>query len=742
MIGLIVWRSNSDPYVPSDEATSPTSTVNYVADQTCIGCHSEQAALWQNSQHAFAMQEATPATVLGDFNDATFTAFGVTTRFYQKDGGYFVNTQGADDANAEFAVQYTFGVDPLQQYLVAMPNGRLQAFTVAWDVAEQRWFDLQPEVQITPDNPLHWTSRHYTWNSSCAECHSTDLQLNYDLATNRYATEWAAINVGCQACHGPGEAHVQWAEKGDKSVDTAKGLIADYPSMTAEQLTESCAPCHARRHPISANDRAGEPFLDHFMPELLTEGRYYPDGQILDEVFVYGSFVQSKMAQQGVRCTDCHEPHGATVRAEGNALCVQCHQPNPPTARFAVLQTKSYDTAEHHFHALGSAGAQCVNCHMPAHTYMVVDPRRDHSFRIPRPDLSITLNTPNACTQCHTDQSAAWAVETMTTWYGTAWQRPHYGEVLAAGRTGDPAAVEPLRNLIADAAQPSIVRATALDLLNAYGDMESATRLAALTDESALLRAVAAQGAVANPTVYRSALFPLLRDPIRAVRIEAANALAGLPTTTLTSAEETNLQAALSDYEIAQQTLADHPEGHFNLGRLYERRGLPEDAVTAYQIAIEKDVFFFPAYLNLGNLYYGQGEYAKAEQIFRQGLQYTPEQGDLHYALGLLLAEQQQFDEALMHLAQAAKFLPGTPRVQYNYGLLLQQMGQPVEAERALMQAVDQAPADPEILYAIVSLYANQGKRDKARPYAERLVQLYPTVPEFQQLSKVLQSEQ
>jgi predicted CXXCH cytochrome family protein len=741
LVGFLIWRSRSPAAVTPNGTTISGQSVAYAPEQRCLGCHMAQAALWQNSHHELAMQEATSATVLGDFNDVTFTAFGVTTRFYQKDGAYWINTQGADGAYADFAVKYTFGVDPLQQYLVAMPNGRFQAFTVAWDVVQKRWFHLYPDAEIPPNDPLHWTRRHFTWNSSCAECHSTDLQSNYNLTAGQYATQWAAINVGCQACHGPGEQHVQWAEHGDKAVETTKGLIVDYPGMTTEQLTENCAPCHARRHPISPNDRTGEPFLDHFMPELLTEGRYYADGQILDEVFIYGSFVQSKMAQQGVRCTDCHEPHGLTLRAEGNALCVQCHQPTPPTARFAGLQAKSYDTAEHHFHRPGSAGAQCVNCHMPARTYMVIDPRRDHSFRIPRPDLSITLNTPNACTQCHTDQTAAWAVEIMTAWYGTAWQRPHYGTVLAAGRRGDPDAVEPLRNLIGDTTQPAIVRATALDLLNAYGDLGQATRLTALSDKAALVRAVAAQGTVATPATYRTALLALLRDPIRTVRIEAANALAGLPTPTLTAAEATRLHAALSDYEIAQQTLADHPEGHFNLGGLHERRGRPADAVTAYQRAIEKDPFFFPAYLNLGNLHYRQGALAQAEQVFGQGLEQMPAQGDLHYALGLLLAEQRQLDEALTHLAQAAQSLVDRPRVHYNYGLLLQQMGRPVEAEQALRQAIGLAPADPEILYAIVSLYANQGRHAEARPYGRSLVQLYPAVPEFQQLFKLLQNK-
>lgn len=740
VIWLLSWQSPLWPVDTSDGTAFSGQSIAYVADQRCLDCHAAQAELWHNSHHALAMQEATPATVLGDFNDATFTAFGVTTRFSKKDGTYWINTQGAEGANADFVVKYTFGVDPLQQYLVAMPNGRFQAFSVAWDVVQERWFHLYPDEEILANDPLHWTRRHFTWNSSCAECHSTDLHLNYDAAAGHYTTQWAEINVGCQACHGPGELHVQWAENGDQSAESAKGLIVEYPAMTAEQLTESCAPCHARRHPISADDRPGEPFLDHFMPELLAEGRYYPDGQILDEVFVYGSFLQSKMAQQGVRCTDCHEPHGLTLRAEGNALCVQCHNLNPPTERFAGLRAKAYASAEHHFHEPGTAGAQCVDCHMPARAYMVVDPRRDHSFRIPRPDLSVSLGVPNACTQCHTDQSAEWAVAAMTKWYGTAWQRPHYGTVLAAGRAGEPDAVEPLRDLIADPMQPAIVRATALDLLNAYGDLGNATRLTALTDESALVRAVAAQGAPTNFPAHRTALLGLLSDPIRAVRIAAANSFADLPTSTLTPTEEASFLAALSEYKTAQQTLADHPEGHFNLGRLYERRSQSDDAVAAYQTAIRKDEFFFPAYLSLGNLYYEQGEYAQAERIFEQGLGAMPEQGQLHYSLGLLLAEQQRFDEALGALGQAAQYMSGAPRVHYNYALLLQQMGLLVEAEQVFLHAIAQAPNDPEMLYAIVSYYANQSRYDEAWPYAERLVQLYPDVSDFQQLVNLLRA--
>lgn len=424
------------------------------------------------------MQKASGATVLGDFNAATFEHSGVTTTFSRSGDKFMVRTDGPDGALHDYEAAYTFGVYPLQQYLIAMPGGRYQALGIAWDSRPkdqggQRWFHLYPDQKLAAGDRLHWTGRDQTWNYMCADCHSTDLRKNYDLSANAYSTTWSDIDVSCEACHGPGSRHVAWAETRASAPalneDQRKGLVAwlkatdqgrwemnpatgiarrTEPRSSSAEL-EVCAGCHARRATIAPETGAGTAFLDAHLPALLEPGLYHADGQIDGEVFEYGSFLQSRMYHAGVTCTDCHAPHSLTLRAEGNALCSQCHLP------------AKFDVAEHHHHEPGSTGAQCVSCHMPAKTYMVVHERRDHSFRVPRPDLSATIGTPNTCNQCHADKTAAWAAQQVASWYPAGRQnRPHYGTALHAGRTGAAGAERLLDDLIADPDQPAIARAS------------------------------------------------------------------------------------------------------------------------------------------------------------------------------------------------------------------------------------------------------------------------------------------
>ncbi|MDD5033385.1 MAG: tetratricopeptide repeat protein [Methylococcaceae bacterium] len=711
---------------------------SFVDDRLCGECHTRQFKAWLGSHHQQAMQVATAESVLGDFQQARFTHAGITTRFFRKAGQYFVNTQGADGRYGDFEVKYTFGVEPLQQYLLALPKGRLQAFTVAWDVVQKRWFALNPDEKAK--DSLHWSQRLYTWNSACGECHSTDLHLGYDLKTDAYRTTFAAIDVGCQACHGPGGDHLHQARDPARQRDGAKGLAIDYRTQDGRQQVETCARCHARRYSVSEEDAYDHAFTDDFMPELLHAGRYYPDGQIDGEVFEYGSFTQSKMYRQGVRCTDCHDPHTAKPRRSGNALCTACHRDQPPTETFATLPSRDYDTPQHHFHSKGSPGAQCVSCHMPTRIYMQIDARHDHRFPVPRPDLSVKWGTPNACTQCHTDRSADWAAQAMDRWYGDRWRaRPSFAGLFATARSGQMGDIAHLQRLADDATQPAIVRATALQLLRPYG-MKGSSLGKALGDASPLVRAAAVQGLEGMGEALKLGL-PLLRDPSRAVRIEVARVLAPLPPASLEPAQRTALAKVLEEYQSAQRAQADQPEGHFNLGKLYTDLGQLKPAEDAYLTALSRDPKFFPAASHLANLYAQTNRPAEAERVLRRALSAAPEQAELHYALGLLLVERRQLDEAASHLAKAAELLPDQPRIPYNLGLLLQKLGRVKDAEQALLRAYRLTPKDPDILSACALFYRQQRRWAEAETYARQLITLYPDAPAFRRLFHSIQLE-
>ncbi len=729
---------------------SAVSGDGFADNQRCLGCHQAQASSWSGSQHDLAMAVASVDTVLGDFNDSEFTHQGITSRFYKKDGRFMVNTEGIDGRQQDFEIKYTFGVYPLQQYLVEFPDGRLQALTIAWDshtVAEggQRWFHLLPDEVTPPGDPLHWTGRMHTWNVRCAECHSTHLQKNYDAVTDTYNTRWSEINVSCQSCHGPGAAHVEWAESGqggERSADN--GLIVDYKTANAQGLVETCARCHSRRHRVSPDDVHGRALLDDFEPATLQTGLYYPDGQILDEVYVYGSFLQSKMYNRGVACNDCHDVHSTRLKKAGNELCLQCHTIYPST-RFPTLRAGDYATPEHHFHAPDSAGAQCVNCHMAARTYMVVDPRRDHSFRIPRPDLSIKLGVPNACNQCHTEESPEWAAEKTAQWYGTAIREtPHYGEVIAAAREGDVEAYAPLVELASDSSQPAIVTASALELLAQYSPAEpsvSALREAA-HHRDPLVRVVATSTLGQMPSVADlETLLQQLHDPVRAVRVEAARILAPIPREHLDMQQRRELDAALQEYRDTQLAMADTPEALLNLGVLESALGNETAAEGYYEKALDLGPEFVPARVNLANLYNRTGRNHMAEQQFRAAIGYEPGAGELYYSLGLLLVEEQRLTEAAGLLKTAADLMPQRARVQYNYALLLQKLGRHDEAQAALQSAYQLDPQDRDIVYALAVFYTQDGSWQDALRYARELQALEPDNPGTAQLIERLEQQ-
>ncbi|WP_068830916.1 cytochrome c3 family protein [Pseudomonas sp. BMS12] len=738
----------ADSSQPPQLAQDPAG---YAPAASCLGCHAEQAKAWENSDHDWAMREAKAQNILGNFANAQFDEAGVKARFFRKGEQFFVNTEGEDGQPADFQVLYTFGYDPLQQYLVALPGGRLQALTIAWDsrpkaAGGQRWFSLYPGQRFAPNDPLHWTGRYQNWNAMCADCHSSNLQKHYDDQHDTFASTWHEQNVGCQGCHGPSQAHVDWAQKKtDKPYSSAKdiGLAVDFKALGGQGLIEQCAFCHSRRQTTGVGQQPGHPLLDRVLPSTLRPDLYHADGQIDGEVYVYGSFTQSKMYQAGVTCTDCHDPHSTKVKLEGNGLCLQCHQEQPPKERFPSLQAKNYDSPEHHHHEPGTPGAQCVSCHMPEKTYMVIDPRRDHSLRIPRPDLAAKDGSPDACTTCHTDQQPAWAAKAIEGWFGTPARPPHYGESFHAVRQGSADSLQLLGDLIKDLGKPVIVRASAAEQLAGFGEPALPSLRQALADDSPLVRAYAASGFISLPPVARvKELLPLLDDANRAVRDEALRALAGIPLIALPEDRRESFSAQLNDYEKRLRGNADLPGNRLNLAVLLERQGKQLEALEQYRQALKLDPYFIPARMNLVTLANNILRPDEAEQVLRDGVALenmpTADHGNLAYMLALLLVERGKAEEGAKWLGIAAEALPQNPRIRYNQGLLLLQLQQPEPARMALEAGLEQAPDDADLLYAMIYLHGSRGQRNQALPYVVRMQQVAPDDPRLAQAKQQL----
>lgn len=689
------------------------------------------------------MQEATEQTVLGRFDGATLTHGGVTTTFARRDGKFVIRTDGPDGALHDYEVAYAFGVDPLQQYLIRMPGGRLQATTVAWDTrpAErggQRWFALHGDERIGPADPLHWTMPAQNWNDRCARCHSTAVRKRYDAAADRYATTWTEIDVSCEACHGPGSAHVAWAEQPEPRGDeAAKGLTVGLPDSTPGKWTffdetgiarrkpartahtelDTCAPCHSRRSDLTDDAPAGRPLLDHYVPALLDEDLYFADGQIEDEVYEWGSFIQSPMFHAGVTCSDCHDPHSLALRASGNAVCAQCHLPS------------RFDTPEHHFHPAGSAGAQCVSCHMPKRTYMVVDDRHDHGFRVPRPDLAAVTGAPDACTSCHTDRTAAWAAGVVAKRPGHRERPPHWSQALAAGRRGGADAERRLAALAKDETAPEIVRATAVTLL---GEQPGPAALAAITAAAAdgappLLRFAAMEALGGRePPMIAALAAPRLADPLGTVRMSAAQELIGPPATLLSPEQREALTRTLDVYRALMLANADRPESHMNLARLDAETGKPAEAETELRTAIRRWPYFQPAWVNLADLLRAQGRDAEGEKVLRAALRTDDENAAAHHALGLLLVRRGRVPDALPELERAAAHAPANTRYAYVYGVALNGAGRNDQALTVLRAAYERRSGDPAVLHALATISRDTGRLDDARRWAGALAELMP----------------
>ena len=715
----------------------------YAGTETCAGCHQEQFEEWRGSHHDWAMAAATEETVLGDFDDASYSHQGVTSTFKRKHGEYYVNTQAASGKYEDFRIDYTFGVEPLQQYLISYAGGRLQALTIAWDSrpkeqSGQRWYQLMPDDLGEPGESLHWTGAYYNWNSRCAECHSTGLEKNYSMATNTYATTFAEINVACESCHGPGSNHVSWAKAPKMSQDNgleiqysaqlswaiAEGASTAIPSGEPHQGAtteiESCAGCHSRRSkttqdPIN-NHSGASTYLDHYNLQLLEEGLYHADGQIQDEVYVYGSFLQSKMHQRGVKCSNCHNPHSLELKAQGNQLCAGCHA--------AV----TYDTPKHHFHVSpNSDGAQCVSCHMPATLYMGVDSRRDHRIAIPRPDLTGPIGAPNACNSCHVDKTAEWSSSAINQWLGKkAHALEPVSRALYAGRNQQPDADQRLIELANNGTANDMARATALRMLQNYPALKSYdTARQQLLSAKPLLRMGALNMLAFLPLNDRWELIsPALKDPVGAVRNEATRLLLGIPG--LSEEDQRLLDANTGKFIAALMVSADMPMGQISLAAVYLGQGKPAKAEKAYRHALILDSKAVGAWLNLADLYRSQRQEGSALSTLSDAQVLLPDSAVVSYSLGLAQVRNQQWIKALASLKDAVRLAPQDVRYSYAYALILNGQGAAVQALEVLKAALVESPSNYDLLFVSVTINRDLGQLAIARSLAKRLVASFP----------------
>ena len=720
------------------------ANAQYVGGQACVACHEKEATAWAPSQHAGAMKHASDSTVLANFDNSSFNDGRVTTRFSRREGKFIVNTEGPDGKAHDYEVKYTFGLFPLQQYLIDIDNGRIQSLTVAWDSRKkenggQRWFSLYPGEKILPGESIHWTGRDQNWNFMCAECHSTNVKKNYDATQSRYTTSWTDISVNCEACHGAGSEHVKWAgapkkAAGDRRDAGRMGLVVEFnerngitwpidpatgigvrssPRKTDKEI-ETCGLCHARRAQLKDGYVPGKSLETTEQVALLEPGLFWADGQMRDEVYNYAPFLQSRMYRKGVTCSDCHDPHTQQLRAPGAEVCATCHA------------KEKYEGPAHDHHPAGTKQVDCVSCHMPRSTFMVIDSRHDHSFRVPRPEQTVQLGVPNTCNQCHREQTPQWAADQVAKWYGRApegYQR--YAVALHGSEQGLPGSLAKLTGLSGDTLQPVIARATAVSRLANYPSPVAISAAEAVVAEPNPLLRAAAVTALGNvePAERVRLLAQRLSDSILLVRTEAARALAGLEAQ-LPDSVKPALGKALQEYIDVQMINADRPESWTNLATVYALRGDRTRAMNAFGQAIALDSSFVPAWVNLADFLRATGDEAGAGAALREGIRKSPDNASLHFSLGLTLIRQRQLPAALAELKTAVHLAPDDAHLGYVYGVALHDTGKPLDGIRQLEAVLKQHPDDLQVLQALSSYAKEAGDVQASMAYSARLQEL------------------
>jgi Flp pilus assembly protein TadD len=721
---------------PEDEVHA-----GYAGSASCKECHEAAFEAWENSNHGLAERDVRMDMDKEKFSPKqTLEHNGRTTEaFLDADGVAHILTRGFKGERKAYRVARVIGNDPLRQFLIEGPGGRMQTCDASWDPHKKEWFDVFGDDARQAGDWGDWTGQGMNWNAMCAACHNTRLRKNYEPQTNSYHTTMAEMSVGCEACHGPMKDHVEWQKnpppgysKDDLENNKKKGLTDPTATrFTKQQMMESCAACHSLRTEITGDLVPGEPYFDHFALTV-TDGTdlYYPDGQVRGENYEYSSFLSSKMHHAGVKCGDCHEPHSNKRLIQGNMLCMRCHSGGvEPPAPVIVPELHSPCTP-------GTAGHDCTSCHMPQTTYMQRHPRRDHGFTIPDPLLTREHGVPNACNRCHTDKSVDWAVEQADKFYGEKLNRPTRQRALliAAARRGTPEARAGLIRMLESEVIPAW-RATACHLLEPWVMDPTVTTalLARQGDDSPLVREAAARVLVhparSNHAEVRTAMKKLMEDDIRSVRVAAAWAL--VDTLDLSSRAGRELVHMLD-------INADQPTGRMRLSQFAYHRGDTEAAIRQIRMAIEWDPNSPPFHHDLAILLNATGDNAGAIQALRDAIRLDGNEAEYHYKLALALAEAGDLAGTISSLEKTLELDGGNARAWYNLGLAYNSRNEPQRAIEALRRGEAAGPSDYAIPYARATIHARLGQRAEAVEAATRALQLNPQFAEAAQLLRSL----
>jgi tetratricopeptide (TPR) repeat protein len=585
---------------------------------------------------------------------------------WSSSGGWVV--ERGPGGETKYPMLHVLGGKNVYYFLTPLDRGRLQVLPIAYHVRERKWYDM-PRSGVRhfadqADAPLGWRHSALTFNTSCYDCHVSQLARNYDPVTKCYATVWAEPGINCETCHGPAAEHVRVCRAAPQGRKPPDLKILSLKRFSAGRLSDSCGPCHAKMAPISAGFRPGERYFDHFDLVVLDHADFYPDGRDLGENYTYTSWRMSRCGQSGrLGCLGCHTSSGRYLfTTQPNQACMPCHE------------DKVRNAAAHSFHKAEGPGSRCVACHMPTSGFAAMQ-RTDHSMRPPTPAATLAWQSPNACNLCHADKDAAWADGFVRKWHKDDYQAPllHWAGLVAAARKQDWTRLPEMAVEIIRKDREEVVAASLARLLRGCGDPRRVGALMrAARDASPLVRAAAVQalGSVYTPQAA-DRLAAACGDECRLVRVRAAAALAEFPAAAIPAPRRSAVQAATDEYLASLRARPDQWSSHYNLGNYYLACGDPAAAAVAFETAIELEPEVVLPYVNASIAYARMDRKEPAEKVLRQALRLDPGSPPVHLNLGMLLAEEERWKEAEAAFRATLKREPHLAAAAYNLSLLV-----------------------------------------------------------------------
>jgi len=697
-------------------------TAEFTGSEACRPCHEDFFELWVDSYHGLALQEVDSGFFPRQLTpqEQSLTVNGSEFRF---DRVSVIENRNGDTLN--YPVKYAMGGKNVYYFLTEMERGHLQVLPVAYDTNREEWYDTTasmvrhfPELD---DEAVDWKDRSLTFNTSCYNCHVSQLSTNYDPETDSYKTSWLEPGINCEACHGPGSEHIEAFsdfEEGDTWDDLK---IIDTKEFNTLQRSEMCAPCHAKMYPLSPGYEPGERLFDHYGIHTLEHVDFYPDGRDLGENFTYTLWLMSPCAESGeLDCVYCHTSSGRNrfTGEDADQACSPCH---------AELVN---DPAAHTFHEASSEGSRCIACHMPRTEFARMI-RHDHSMLGPTPRATIEFQSPNACNICHDTETPEWADEWSRKWYGENYQ----DEVMERARLVDAARrenweqLEAMLGYISDPEGDKVYKTSLIRLLAACDDVRKWPVIeASVNSPSPLIRAAAVDGLVAHPDFERlmSLLLRAVRDDYRLVRVRAAAILAEFPLEGNLPLED--LQAAGRGLDELEESLSSRPDdwsSHYNLGNLYAARGLYEESLEAYRQALEFRPEEVPVLVNQSMVHARTGNNQHAEQLLRRAVELDPGNDAACFNLGLLLAEEGKAGDAEHYLRAALKANPGMAEAAHNLAVLISE-DRLDEAIGMSRLAAREQPENPKYGYTLAFFLHRKGREVEALAILRDLIAASP----------------